>query len=193
VLPPRSPRAPREKAGHGFHREDGHGFIEKRGGRYRRALATRSATRDVRRPRERRTPSVSCAKCKSASTGGRWIDRRNAEAPLESWAKELLTLARHLPADEVENWLNDEVASGLVASPVHRQYLALRRVLQVAVEEQGIESNPCDRVTPPRIPKPEMVLPIPCRLALPGFRATACADGGPSSFLTLSGSTDPSC
>ncbi|HMK99546.1 MAG TPA: hypothetical protein VK428_05110 [Acidimicrobiales bacterium] len=42
----------------------------------------------------------------------------------------------HLPADEVENRLNDEVASSLAARPVHRHYRALRRVLQVAVEEQ---------------------------------------------------------
>jgi site-specific recombinase XerD len=39
-----------------------------------------------------------------------------------------------LPADEIENWLNDEVAAGLAASSVHRHYRTLRRVLQVAVD-----------------------------------------------------------
>ena len=80
---------------------------------------------------------------------GRWIDRRGAEAPLESWAAEFLSLARglspttqetcrdleryvlplfdsyhlgRLPADEIENWPNDEIAGGLAASSVHRHY-----------------------------------------------------------------------
>ena len=62
-----------------------------------------------------------------------------------------------LPADEVENWLNDEVAGGLAPSSVHRHYRTLRRMLQVAVEKEKILSNPCERVHPPRVPKREMV------------------------------------
>ena len=33
-----------------------------------------------------------------------------------------------LPADEIENWLMDEVAEGIAASSVHRHYRALRRM-----------------------------------------------------------------
>jgi integrase len=61
-----------------------------------------------------------------------------------------------LPADEIENWLNDEVASGIAPSSVHRHYRTLRRMLQVAVEKERLLSNPCDRVHPPRVPTTEM-------------------------------------
>jgi integrase len=44
-----------------------------------------------------------------------------------------------------------------VASSVHRHYRTLRRVLRVAVEEEKLTSNPCDRVQPPRVPASEMV------------------------------------
>ena len=70
------------------------------------------------------------------SVRGRWVDPRNAETPLAEWADEFLLLCRRLspptqetyrrdldryvlsrfvsyrlgqlPADEIENWLNDE-------------------------------------------------------------------------------------
>jgi integrase len=161
------------------------GFIEKRSGRYRARYRDplghqRSETFTRRADAERflREMQVDIER-------GRWIDPRGAEAPLESWAAEFLSLARRLspttqetyrrdleryvlprfgsyrlgrlPADEIENWLNDEVAGGLAASSVHRHYRVLRRMLQVAVEKQRIASNPCDRVSPPRIPKREMV------------------------------------
>ena len=61
-----------------------------------------------------------------------------------------------LPADEIENWLNDEIAAGLAPSTVHRHYRTFRRVLQVAVQKRKIQANPCDRVEPPRVPKREM-------------------------------------
>ena len=61
-----------------------------------------------------------------------------------------------LPADEIENWLNDEIAAGIAPSSVHRHYRTLRRMLQVAVQKQKILTNPCDRVDPPRVPKREM-------------------------------------
>ncbi|MBV8235693.1 MAG: hypothetical protein JO075_08330, partial [Acidimicrobiia bacterium] len=59
--------------------------------------------------------------------------------------------------EEIENWLNDEIAAGVAPSSVHRHYRTLRRVLQVAVEKQRLVANPCDRVDPPRVPKREMV------------------------------------
>ncbi len=61
-----------------------------------------------------------------------------------------------LPADEIENWLNDEVVAGIAPSSVHRHYRTLRRVLQVADEKQRLLANPCDGVEPPRVPKREM-------------------------------------
>ena len=97
---------------------------------------------------------------------GHWLDPRNAEMALASWAVEFLSLARRLspttqetynrdldkyilprfasykigriPADEIENWLNDEIASGIAPSSVHRHYRTLRRVLQVAIEKEKI-------------------------------------------------------
>ncbi len=47
-----------------------------------------------------------------------------------------------LPTDEIEKWLNDEVAAGLAPSSVHRSYRVLRRVLQVAVEKERSLTNP---------------------------------------------------
>lgn len=64
-----------------------------------------------------------------------------------------------LPADEIENWLNDEIAAAIAPSSVHRHYRTLRRMLQVAVEKQKILTNPCDRVDPPRFAKREMTFP----------------------------------
>ena len=115
---------------------------------------------------------------------GLWVDPRAAEVPLATWAAEFLQLCRRLapttqetyrrdleryvlprfghyrigqlPADEIENWLNDEIAAGIAPSSVHRHYRTLRRMLQVAVQKQKILANPCDRVDPPRVPKREM-------------------------------------
>ena len=62
-----------------------------------------------------------------------------------------------LPADQIENWLNDEVAGGLAPSSIHGHYRVLSRVRQVAVEKERNLTNPCARVAPPRVPKREMV------------------------------------
>ena len=115
---------------------------------------------------------------------GQWVDPRNADTPLAVWAEEFLSLCRRLspttqetyrcdldkyglprfgayrlgqvPADEIENWLNDEIAAGIPPSSAHRHYRTLRRMLQVAVQKQKILTNPCERVDPPRVPKREM-------------------------------------
>jgi integrase len=115
---------------------------------------------------------------------GNWIDPRDGDLPLAVWADTFLSLARRLspttqdtyrrdleryilprfgsyrlgrlPAEEIEQWLNDEVASGIAASSVHRHYRTLRRMLAVAVQKQKIVHNACDRVDPPRVPKREM-------------------------------------
>jgi site-specific recombinase XerC len=160
------------------------GFVEKRAGRYRARYRDplgrqRSETfaRKADADRFLREQEVEIDR-------GRWIDPRGAEMPLAQWAEEYLALARRLspttqetyrrdltryilprfgsyrlgrlPADEIENWLNDEVAAGLAPSSVHRHYRVLRRMLQVAVEKQKLLSNPCDRVEAPRVPRREM-------------------------------------
>jgi hypothetical protein len=95
-----------------------------------------------------------------------WLNPRDAQVPLALWAEEFLSLARRLspttqetyrrdltkyilprfgadrlgrlPADEIENWLNDEVAAGLTPSSVHRHYRVLRRMMQVAVQKRKL-------------------------------------------------------
>ncbi|MEO7296617.1 MAG: hypothetical protein ABIZ57_10780, partial [Candidatus Limnocylindria bacterium] len=84
---------------------------------------------------------------------GRWLDPAGADIALATWVTEFLSLARRLspstqetykrdltryvlprfgdyrlgrlPATEIENWLNDEVAHGLAPSSVHRHYRTL--------------------------------------------------------------------
>jgi site-specific recombinase XerC len=62
-----------------------------------------------------------------------------------------------LPAEEIEEWLNDEIDEGVAPSSVHRHYRTLRTMLQVAVQKRKILANPCDGVKPPHVPKREMV------------------------------------
>ncbi|HEX9992283.1 MAG TPA: tyrosine-type recombinase/integrase [Acidimicrobiales bacterium] len=161
------------------------GFVEKRSGAYRARyrdplgrLTSRTFARKVDAERFLREMEVDVAR-------GRWIDPRGAEQPLARWADEFLSLARRLspstqetyrrdltryilprfgayqigrlPADEIENWLNDELAAGIAPSSVHRHYRTMRRLLQVAVDKEKILANPCDRVEAPRVPKREMV------------------------------------
>lgn len=161
------------------------GFIEKRSGRYRARYRDplgrqRSERFSCKADAERfiREMQVDIER-------GRWIDPAGADVALATWAEEFLSLARRLspstqetyardlnryvpprfgsyrigrlPADEIENWLNDEIAAGIAPSSVHRHYRVLRRELQVAVEKEKIPTNPCDRVQPPRVPKREMV------------------------------------
>ncbi len=161
------------------------GFIEKRSGRYRARYRdplgrqrSETFTRKADAERFLREMRVDIER-------GRWIDPAGADVALAVWAEEFLSLARRLspstqetyardlnryvlsrfgsyrigrlPADEIENWLNDEIAAGIAPSSVHRHYRVLRRVLQVAVEKEKISTNPCDRVQPPRVPKREMV------------------------------------
>jgi hypothetical protein len=62
-----------------------------------------------------------------------------------------------LPADEIENRLNDEIEAGYAPSSVHRHYRTFRRMLQVAVEKERVVANPFEPVEPPRVPTREMV------------------------------------
>jgi integrase len=161
------------------------GFVERRSGRYRARYRDplgrqRSRTFSRRADAERflREQQIEIER-------GAWLDPRDADMALAVWAEEFLALARRLspttqdtyrrdleryvlprfgeyrlgrlPADEIENWLNDEAADGIAPSSVHRHYRTLRRMLAVAVEKQKILSNPCDRVQPPRVPTREMM------------------------------------
>ena len=160
------------------------GHIEKRNGRFRARYRdplgrqrSRTFTRKADADRFLREQGIEIDR-------GSWLDPRHAEMALAEWAIDFMALARRLspttqdtyqrdldryilprfgsyrlgrmPADEIENWLNDEIEHGIAASSVHRHYRLLRRVLQVAVEKQKIAANPCERVHPPRVPTREM-------------------------------------
>ena len=160
-------------------------FIEKRGDRYR-ARFTDPTGKSHSRTFTRKTDAQRFLRELDAELlRGSWVDPRDADTAVAEWAEEFLSLCRrlaertqetyrrdltryvlprfgpyrlgHLPADEIENWLNDEIDAGIAPSSVHRHYRTLRRMMQVAVEKQKIASNPCDRVDPPRVPKREMV------------------------------------
>lgn len=160
------------------------GSVEKRNGKYRARYRDPSGKQRSKTFNLKSDASRFLRDIEVDVDRGRWIDPTNAEMALEDWAKEFLSLSRRLalstqetyardlnkyvlprfgsyrlgrlPADEIENWLNDEVASGIAASSVHRHYRTLRRMLSVAVEKEKILSNPCDRVEPPSVPKREM-------------------------------------
>ncbi|MHB1447189.1 MAG: tyrosine-type recombinase/integrase [Acidimicrobiales bacterium] len=141
------------------------GSLEKRNGRYRAKYRdplgrqrSKTFTRKADADRFVREIQVEMER-------GRWVDPAGAEMPLAVWAEDFMSPARRLapttqqtyrrdldryivprfgayrlgrlPADEIENWLNDEIARGLAPSSVHRHYRVLRRMLQVAVEKQS--------------------------------------------------------
>jgi len=117
---------------------------------------------------------------------GQWIDPRGADVALAVWVDTFMTFARslapttqqtyqrdlnryvlprfgavrlgRLSPEEIETWLNDELAAGLAPSSVHRHYRTLRRVLQTAVAKDRLLTNPCDRVRPPKVPQTEMTV-----------------------------------
>lgn len=159
--------------------------IERRSGRYRvkyRDPLGRQRSRTFARKSDAQRFAV---EMEADLARGQWLDPAGAQTTLADWAETFLSLSRRLehnsratyerdlrryvlprfgayrigvlPAEEIENWLNDELDAGIAPSSVHRHYRTLRRMLQVAVEKQKIISNPCDRVTPPRVPKKEMI------------------------------------
>jgi integrase len=160
------------------------GFIEKRNGKYRARYRDPSGLQRCKTFGRSRDAERFLREIEVDVDRGRWIDPRGADMAVVDWAKEFMLLARRLapstqetyardlkkyiiprfgdyrigriPADEVENWLNDEIAAGIAASSVHRHYRTLRRMLAVAVEKEKILNNPCDRVDPPPVPKREM-------------------------------------
>jgi len=137
---------------------------------------------------------------------GAWLDPRKADTPLAEWTETFMSLARTLspttqqtyrrdldryvlprfgnyrlgriPPEEIEQWLNDELADGIAASSVHRHYRTLRRVLQTAVEKDRLLANPCDRVRPPKVANREMAV-------LAWIQAIALAEAHGERFRTL--------
>ncbi len=117
---------------------------------------------------------------------GAWIDPKGADIPLAAWVETFMAMSRSLSpttietyrrdldkyvlpalgarrlgqlrAEEIERWLNDEIASGLASSSVHRHYRTLRRVLQAAVEKERLLANPCNRVRPPKVTTRKMTV-----------------------------------
>lgn len=66
---------------------------------------------------------------------------------------------RRLPAVStvaIETFLGRELDNGLAPSSVHRHYRTIRRMLQVAVDRRLLARNPCDPISPPRVPDTEM-------------------------------------
>ena len=117
---------------------------------------------------------------------GMWIDPRAADMPLSAWSDIYMSLVRSLSpttqetyqrdlqkyilprfgserigrirAEDIEQWLNDEIDSGVASSSVHRHYRTMRRVLQTAVEKERLQKNPCDRVNPPKVESGDMAI-----------------------------------
>lgn len=159
--------------------------IERRSGRYRARyydpLGRRHSKTFVRRADAERF----LRELRVEMDRGHWLDPKGAEMTVSEWAGEFLRLSRRLspttqatyrrdlelyvlprfasyrigrlPADEIENWLMDEVAAGVATSSVRRHYRTMRRMLEVAVEKEKIVANPCNRVRPPRSATREMV------------------------------------
>lgn len=160
------------------------GHIEKRTGRYRARYRDPLGHQPVKTFDRKADAQRFLLEVEADKARGLWVDPRGADVPLAEWARDFLALARRLapgtqstykrdleryvlprfgsyrlgrlPAEEIENWLNDELDAGSAPSSVHRHYRSLRRVLQVAVEKKKLAANPCDAVEPPRVPKREM-------------------------------------
>jgi integrase len=162
------------------------GFIEKRSGKYRARYRDvsgrqRSKTFTLKADAERfiREEEVALER-------GSWIDPRAADMTLGEWCERFMSLARRLAdttqqtyrrdlgryvlpkfgsyrlgrlrAEEIEEWLLDEIDSGLAPSSVHRHYRTLHRVLEVAVKHKRLAVNPCAGVQPPSVPRRRMVI-----------------------------------
>ena len=122
------------------------GYIERRAGesgyraRYRDPLGRKHSRTFARKADAQRF----LLEMEADKARGAWIDPRGADMPLAAWVEEFLLLARRLSpttvqtyrrdleryvlprfgqyrigrlqADEIENWLNDEVAAGIAPS-----------------------------------------------------------------------------
>ncbi len=167
------------------------GHVEKRYGNYRVRYSDPDGNRTSKTFERKIEADRFLRDMEVAVDREQWVNPRNAEMTLTDWSKEFLLLSRRLarstqetyerdlnkyvlpkfgryrlgrvPADEIENWLNDEIAAGIAPSSAHRHYRTLRRLLQVAVDKEKILNNPCDRVHPPNVPKREMTFSLGIR------------------------------
>ena len=115
-------------------------YVEKQRGRYRARFADPLSKVQSRTVTRKADAERFLREIDAETVRGHWVDRRNAEMPLAVWAEEFLLLCRRLspttqqtyrrdldeyvlprfgryrlgqlPADEIENWLNDEIAAG---------------------------------------------------------------------------------
>ncbi len=161
------------------------GYIQKQNGRYRARFRDPLGRVHSRTFKRRADADRFLLEVEADKLRGEWVDPRDADMPVASWAQEFMALSRRLatttqetyqrdldhyvlprfgryrlgrlPANEIENWLNDELEAGLAPSSVHRHYRTLRRMLAVAVQKQKLLQNPCDRVDAPRVPQRHMV------------------------------------
>lgn len=180
--------------------------VEKRGSGYRVRFRDPAGANRSRTFRRKADADRFARETEVDKDRGAWLDPRKAEISLAEWVATFLSLARTLspttqqtyrrdldryvlprfgnyrlgriPPEQIEQWLNDELADGLAASSVHRHYRTLRRVLQTAVEKDRLLANPCDRVRPPKVGKREMEV-------LSWDRAIALAEAHSERFRTL--------
>ena len=159
--------------------------IERRNGRYRVKYRDPSNRQRSRTFTRKADADRFLVEVEADLARGQWLDPAGARISLAEWSETFLSLCRRLertsqdtyerdlrryivprfghyrigqlPADEVENWLNDELDAGIAPSSVLRHYRTLRRMLQVAVDKQKLLYNPCDRVEAPRVPATEMI------------------------------------
>lgn len=163
------------------------GYIQKRDGRYRARYRDPLGKVHSKTFLRKADAEHFLLEMESTKVHGAWVDPRGGDLPLAVWVEEFLSLARRLspttpetyrrdldryvlprfgayrvgrlPADEIENWLNDELAAGTAPSSVHRHYRTLRRVLQVAVQKQKILTNPCRSGRPAKAAAPRDGVP----------------------------------
>jgi integrase len=140
--------------------------------------ASRSQTFDTRRQAEHHLAGIRVAKA-----AGTFISQSAGAVSVNAWADEWLagamnlgdggretyrrdldayilpalgpTMLNRLSTSMIDGFLSEELER-LAASTVHRHYRTIRRMLKVAVDRGRLARNPCDLVTPPKIPDREM-------------------------------------
>ena len=140
--------------------------IEKRSGKYRVRYRDPTGHQRSRTFRRKVDAERFAREVEVDMDRGQWIDPRGADVPLEQWAETFMTFAQslapttqqtyrrdlwtyvlprfgsvrlgRLSPEEIEIWLNDELAKGFAPSSVHRHYRTLRRVLQTVVEQDRL-------------------------------------------------------
>ena len=66
------------------------------------------------------------------------------------------TRAAKLTPSAIQKWLSAELAAGYAPSSVHRHYRILRSMFAWAVKMKLMVENPCDPVTPPKVPRTDL-------------------------------------